>query len=165
MRTILRTKRFHNPKSLVRLFKCHILSFLEGATPAIYHAASSVLKPLDDLLQHFLDELDISSRDALLDFNLAPLQMRRDIAMLGILYKVAWNKAPRPIQNLFSLRLATLREHGFNSNVARHNKQIMDPVAFYHPVIVKRSISASTVGSVSLGSLCKVSNTRSNNCS
>ena len=48
---------------------------------------------------------------AILDFNLAPLAMRRDIAMLGILYKVAWEVAHKLIHVCFSLRPATLEQH------------------------------------------------------
>ena len=128
-------------RSLVRVFKCHILAFLEGATSAIYHASPSVLGAIDAIQQTFLDELGLSHKDALLNFNLAPLGLRRDIAMLGILYKVAWNCAPKPIQGLFSLHPATLERHGFISQASqRHSKQIFDPVAFNHPVIIKRSI-------------------------
>ena len=127
------------PKTVVRLFKCHILSFLEGATPAIYHAAPSILKPLDELQRTLLDELSLSTTDALLNFNLAPLGMRRNIAMMGILFKIAHGIGPQPIRKLFSLRLATLEQHGFLTR-PRHTKQIMDPVVFNHPVMIKRSI-------------------------
>ena len=75
-----------------------------------------------------------------MDFNLAPLGMRRDIAMLGILHTVAWEVAPKPIQSLFSLRPSTLEHHGFTVSQSRHNRQIADPVVFNHPVIIKRSV-------------------------
>jgi len=139
MKTLLRTRKYYDTKMVVRLYKCHILSFLEGATPAIYHAAPSVLKPLDELQRTLLEKLGLSLSDGLLNFNLTPLGMRRDIAMLGILFKVAHGIGPLPIRKLFSLRLATLEQHGF-LNRLRHTKQIMDPVAFNHPVMIKRSI-------------------------
>ena len=60
--------------------------------------------------------------------------------MLGLLFKVATGIAPTPIQKLFDLRLASLDQHGFLGRPTNHDKQIMDPVAFNHPVIIKRSI-------------------------
>ena len=60
--------------------------------------------------------------------------------MLGLLYKVAWEIAPKPIQSIFSLRPATLEQQGFLGSASRHSKQIMDPVAFNHPVMIKRSV-------------------------
>ena len=98
IKTLLRTRKYYDTKTVVRLFECHILSFLEGATPAIYHTAPSILKPLDELQRTLLDELGLSGSDALLNFNLAPLGMRRNIAMLGILFKIAHGIEPRPIR-------------------------------------------------------------------
>ena len=140
LRALLRTSRFYSVASLVRLYKCHILSFLEGATSAIYHAAPAILRQLDELQATFLDTVGLSSTDALLKHNLAPLQMRRDIAMLGVLYKVAHQTAPAPIQTLFSLQPATLERYGFPCPGLKHKFQILDPVAFDHPVMIKRSI-------------------------
>jgi len=57
LRTLLRTQRYHDSKNLIRLYKCHILSFLEGATPALYHAGPSVLRPLDGLQKSFLEKM------------------------------------------------------------------------------------------------------------
>ena len=65
MRAVLRCRRFYDARSLVRLYKCHVLSFLEAASPAYAHAAQSVLKPIDGLQRYFLDELDITDEQAL----------------------------------------------------------------------------------------------------
>ena len=51
-----------------------------------------MLKLVDDLQLLLLDELDLSSAESPLNYNLAPLGMRTDIAMLGILFKVASGK-------------------------------------------------------------------------
>jgi hypothetical protein len=60
LRTLVRTSRFYKTSTLVRLFKCHILSFVEGATPAIYHAAPAILKQLDDVFDVFLEPVGVS---------------------------------------------------------------------------------------------------------
>jgi len=141
LRTLLRTRRFFEVDTLVRLYKSHILSFVEGATAAIYHAAPSILKQLDDLQESFLDQLGLPVSAALIDHNLAPLSMRRDIAMLGILFKVARGIAPAPIQELFKpYGHSSLASHGFRPRDQLHSKAIHDPVEVGHPVIIKRSV-------------------------
>jgi hypothetical protein len=140
LKTLLRTQRFYSTSSLVKMFKCHILSFIEGATPAIYHAAPSVLKPLDNILSDFLAQACISEENAIIEFSLAPLGMRRDIAMLALLHKVSLGTAPRPICKLFKPRHGTLDSFGFGADFRGHPRQLHDPVCFSHPPIVKRSV-------------------------
>ena len=140
LRTLLRVHRYYDVAAMVRLFKCHILSFLEGTTAAIYHAAPSVLKPLDDLFTHFLSHLGISKEQALLKHNLAPLCMRRDLAMLGLLHKVSLGVAPEPVSKLFVRSPKDLYSHGFRCSRPRHKHVLHDPIAFDHPAFMKRSI-------------------------
>ena len=97
------TSRYHTSAVLVRLFKCNVLSFIEGAAPAIYHAAPSTLQPLDAVYYSFLEQIGMSPETALIEHSLAPLGMRRDIAMLGLLHKIALGSAPQPILNLFEI--------------------------------------------------------------
>ena len=87
LKSILRTRRFFNSAELIRMFKTHILSFIESRSPAFSHASTSILQPLDDVLKKFLKDLGISFKDAILHFNLAPLSTRRDIATLGIIHR------------------------------------------------------------------------------
>ena len=51
----------------------------------MYLACPSILRPLDAIQETSLQEIGLTDAEALLDFNLAPLPMRRDIAMLGLL--------------------------------------------------------------------------------
>ena len=81
-----------------------VLSFVEGATPAIYHACPSTLRPLDELFHSFLDNVEISSAAAILHHRLAPLCMRPDVAKLGLLHKVSLRIAPRLLLNLLGLQ-------------------------------------------------------------
>ena len=140
LRTLLRTKRFYTTKKLVRLFKCHVLSYIEGATPAVYHAAPSILKELDEIQSNFLTQVGVSELTALELFNLAPLCMRRDIAMLALLHKVSLGVAPEPICSLFNMRAGTLDHLGFSSSFRTHCRQLSDPVAHFHAPIIKRSV-------------------------
>ena len=89
LQSILRTKRFYADADILVTFKAHILSFIEYRTMAIAHAAPSELQPLDDILTRLLVRLGISQEAALVHFNLAPLNARRNIALLGIIHKAA----------------------------------------------------------------------------
>ena len=73
----------------------HVFSYLEYRTPAIYHACETVLDPLNRVLRNFLRQVNVSIQDALLHFNLPPLETRRDIAMLGVLHRAALHLPPK----------------------------------------------------------------------
>lgn len=95
LRTLLRTQRYHTDAELLLLFKSHILSYLEYRTPAIYHACTTILDPLNRVLRNFLRQINVSEIDALLRFNLPPLSTRRDIAMLGVIHRAALRMEPK----------------------------------------------------------------------
>ena len=73
LRSLCRAQRFYSTADLVRIFKAHVLSFIEYRTPAIIHCATTILDPLDHILDRFLNDIGISRIDVLIHFNLAPL--------------------------------------------------------------------------------------------
>ena len=88
----------------------------------------------------FLKEIGLSTEAALVDHRLAPLGMRRDIAMLGLLHKISLGVAPKPLLDLFSTTPRTLQSFGFATDRSRHTRQLHDPVEHSHPPIIKRSL-------------------------
>ena len=86
LKAIWRSHRYHSVAALIGLFKSKVLSFLEYRTAGIYHATDGALRPLDQVQEAFLEKLGVSPKEALMNFNLAPLSTRRDIAMLGVIY-------------------------------------------------------------------------------
>jgi hypothetical protein len=95
LRTLLRTRRYDSDAELVILYKGRLLSFLEYRTPAIYHARWDLLNnKLDNVQTRFLRDANIDDVTALMDFNLAPLAVRRDIAMLGLIHRAVLGKGP-----------------------------------------------------------------------
>ena len=74
---LLRSRRYHDVPRLMLLHKAQLLSYIEYRTPAIYHAAYSVLEPVDGVRQRFLKETCVSDEDALFVFHLALLSMTR----------------------------------------------------------------------------------------
>ena len=101
LQTLLRVRRFFTTPELFGLYKAQILSYMESGTPALFHAAPSVLDRVDRVQRRFLRELDHSEESALRDFRLAPLNARRDMAMLGALHKVTLGTAPAQLRLLF----------------------------------------------------------------
>ena len=61
-----------------------MLSFVEYRTSEVYHATKTTLAGIDAVQTRFLRECGLSDENALLHFDLAPLETRRDIAMLGL---------------------------------------------------------------------------------
>jgi len=94
LRTLVRTRRFYTDADLIILYKAHLLSFIEYRTPALYHATRTVLNRLDDVQRHFLKDVGVDEVSALIEFHLAPLAVRRDVAMLGVIHRTVLGKGP-----------------------------------------------------------------------
>lgn len=94
LKALLRVRRFYSITDLVMLYKSHILSLIEYRTPGVHFASSSVLTELDNVQARFLSQLGLNAEDALMWFNLAPLCVRRDVAVLGIIHRAALRKGP-----------------------------------------------------------------------
>ena len=88
-RTILRLRPYYGTARLLSFYRSQVLSCIEVYTPAIHHANPFFLGSVDRVQTRFLEELDIAEDVALLEFHLAPLSARRDIAILGLLHKMA----------------------------------------------------------------------------
>ena len=121
LKSLLRTRRFHNTAKLFWLCKSQILSFIESRTAGLHHAAPSVLASVDRIQRRFLSEIGMSNLEALENWRLAPLACRRSIAMLGLLYRIAHQLAPECLCQLFE------REHRLRNGLPtraaefRHN--------------------------------------------
>ena len=64
LRSLLRSQRYFNTSRLVLLYKSLVLSYIESLTPAIYHAADSVLGKIDRIQDRFLERLHLSQKEA-----------------------------------------------------------------------------------------------------
>ena len=92
-----------------------MLTYIEYRSAAIYHATATVLKQLDRLQDKLLNQLGITREAALMDFNLAPLSERRDIALLGLLHRAAINEGPQQFRKHFKR--------------AEGSRRLLDPLA------------------------------------
>ena len=137
---LLRTKPYYDTVSLVQSCKAHILCLLEGSTGAIYHASDSVLAPLDGVQARLLRELELSVDSAFLDFNLAPLCLRRDIAMLGLLFKSVRGLAHPALCALFKKTTRAAHTRSTRTSEARHSEQLEDPLEHLRLDASRRSL-------------------------
>jgi hypothetical protein len=85
------------------------LSNIEYRTPAVYYATKTVFNRLEKQQDHFFRDLGITKEAALMDFNLAPLSMRRDIAVLGMLHRSAIGEGLAQFREYFKRRSGSSR--------------------------------------------------------
>ena len=116
-KSLLRTRRFLSGEHMINLYKSRILSYIEYRTPAVYHANNSLLSALDRIQERALEVVGVSECDALLYMNLAPLHMRRDIAMLGVIHRAILGRGPSHFNKFFK------RDH---SVCSRHSLGIVE---------------------------------------
>ena len=117
-------------------FKTHVLGILEANIGGIYHASQHALGPLDRIPTTFVHALNLEVEEAFLKFNLAPLALRRDIAMLGFLHKLNLPDSHADIRALFPYKPCISGDG--------HNKQFWQlPIMqrnMQHPELLRRSI-------------------------
>ena len=135
----MRVKKYYSVPALMRLYKAHVLPYVERTTPAIFHSHPNSLLWLDRIQDDFLEELQVSKRDALLNFNLAPLTARRSISMLGLLHRTQLGIAPPMLSAFFPSAKSTMYNYSVGSTPC-HNRQIACYVGPKSPVCFRRSI-------------------------
>ena len=149
LQAILRPRRFFTTPELVRLYKALVVSYVESGTPAYYHAAPSVLDCINRVQRRFLRALTMSDVDALVHFRLAPLETRRDIAILGLLHRVNLGLVSKQIEDLFP-KIGRRRQDSdsvasrVRAASAFHDKQLLDRVLFLSTMTFATSTTTST---------------------
>ena len=124
--SIQRAGRYFTTCELIHLYKSRVLSFVECRTPAIYHACDSHLRRLDAIQTRFLKDTGIDEKTALECFNLAPLEARRDMAMLGLIHRTVLGRGPPHFNKFFKPSTRLVHRQGTRSQTARHSKQLED---------------------------------------
>ena len=137
---LLRGRCFFPLCSMARMYKMQVLSFIEAASPALYHAPNFFLSRLDGVQDHFLSELGVDTRDALLNFNLAPLAPRRDMAMLGLIHRTVLGEGPVQFQEFFRASMRPSFPRGLRGNSLRHTRQLHDPMDGTQSNAITRSV-------------------------
>ena len=76
----------------------------------MYHATGSVLNRLDAIQSRFLKDIGVDEVTALSEFRLAPLALRRDIAMLGVIHRTMLGKGPPQFKEFFKRQGESLHD-------------------------------------------------------
>ena len=117
---------FYPSNILLRLYKQFVLSGIEFATPAIYHATEFALRPLERVQRRILEELQYDEKEALLVHALAPLPSRRDMAMLGLLHRINLGMAPACLSEFIYRAHGPSFPRSLRAPGLRHSRQIHD---------------------------------------
>ena len=144
LRTLLRTRRFYTDSDLISLYKAHLLSFLEYRTPAVYHATRAILSRLDAVQSRFLNNIGVDEVTALAVFQLAPLSVRRDIAMLGLIHRTVVGKGPSQFTEHFQCQGQSLRDPRRDSKAPLIRRSALGLVAVYN-MLPPKIVAAKTV--------------------
>ena len=136
LKTLLRVRRFYSTVDLVMLYKSHVLSFIEYRTAGIHFASTSVLNCIDDVQSRFVRQLGLDETTAFMRFNLAPLCVRRDIAILGVIHRAVLCEGPPQLWKFFTRDYATRRESRLFS---RHTLQLVERPPGRNLDIMRRS--------------------------
>ena len=133
---LMRTRCHYNDSDMFLQFKTHVLGLLESNIGGIYHATATLLAPLDRVMVTFVHNFNMESEDAFRKYNLAPLNLRRDIAMLGFLHKC---NLPNAHPDLLELFPQAPGPGGV------HNKQLWNIMTFYrecsfYPALARRTV-------------------------
>ncbi len=140
-KALIRCRRFYSTNDLIALYKSHVLSFIEYRTPGLHFASSSILVEIDDGQSRFLKEIEVSEESAFMVFNLAPLQVRRDIAILGIIHRASLQQGPPQLWKFF--RRSGDAESGRTRRELRHNRQVAEWPSSRNLDVMRRSALGS----------------------
>ena len=125
LKTLLRVKRLYNMTDILMLYKSHILSYIEYRTPGVHFASTSVLDELDNMQSRFLREINLCEKEAFMRFNLAPLGVRRDIAISGLIRRVVLRRGPSQLWQFFVIARPEILRRSDRLR-SRHNKQLQE---------------------------------------
>ena len=100
VQALLRTRAMYPVADMLMQYKTHIWSILEYQNGTIMHAAPSSLAKLGDLQKNFVHTFLLTEVLAFLDFNFAPICLRRDIGVVRFLHKKVLGQCHVAIQRM-----------------------------------------------------------------
>ena len=141
--TLFRVRSQYSITQYLNLYKTQIWSSVEWATPAILHATRTLLDNVDRIQRKFLRFVNVPWDEAFINFKVAPLGLRRKIAMIGLLHRCATGEAPPHLCKLFPLdgrRNATTASHTTRLTTRYHQLRLVDRLDGTQSMMIDRSI-------------------------
>ena len=108
-----------------------MLSYIEYRTPALYHSTRAVLDKLDAVQKRFLQDAGVDEVSALTEFHLAPLGVRRDIAMLGMIHRTVLGRGVPHLKEFF--------KRSVSGAAHKHRLTLQDPLQDGRNSFLKRT--------------------------
>ena len=137
---ILRCRQYYDKEDLVKQFKTHVWCILEGNVGGFYHACDTILGRLDQVQESFERALDFAPGETFFAYNLIPLTTRRDIAMLGFIFRCAEGLAPEALQLLFPGASQVGHCYPTRFREDRHPIQLEELRTGTHHALLRRSV-------------------------
>ena len=116
---LLRTGAYYNTETMIMQFKTHIWGLIETHSAGLFHACTSLLNQFDQCQDNFLNKLHCNAAAAFLNNNFAPLTLRRNIAVLGLIHKRVLGLAHPAFSNVMPWDVGISPEE-------YHDKQLYD---------------------------------------
>ena len=137
---ILRTRAYYSSHDLVGQYKCHVWGLVEANCGAYFHATNTLLDKIAQVQRSFLTKLELSEKQAFLEFNFAPTDLRRNIAILGALHKRVLGLCHPSFVKLLPWHRDRFPEDSSDG----HDKKLYGHrlEAKFHPALFSRSIFA-----------------------
>ena len=88
----------------------------------------------------YIRQLGLTRRQAFLDHNLAPLCVRRDIAMLGLIFRSVSGQTHADLAALFDPAPPTEHHHRTRRAANQHDRQLQEDRPGSHPALMQRSV-------------------------
>ena len=88
IKAILATRCVYGVSAMVQHFKSRVWCIFEASNIAACHASVTRLASISALQSRFLKEIGLTNETVILEFNMVPLKLRRDIGALGLLHKI-----------------------------------------------------------------------------
>ena len=116
---MLRAQQFYKTVGIIQLYKSKVLSYAEYRTSVIFHCCPSTLKRVDYVQDRFLEEIGVDEFIAFTVFNVAPLRLRRGIAILGVIHRAILGQGPPQFIKFFFRNPNTMQSgHGLNGTTS-----------------------------------------------
>ena len=117
------------------------IPIIETVTPAVVHAAPTVIAKLDSIQKSCVEHMGLSTQQACLVHNLFSLCTRRCIAMLGLLFKIAHGFTHPSFQDVIPHTSAPANSSG--PTLESRTRQLSDKCNANHQCMMSGSLFES----------------------
>ncbi len=108
------------------MYKSQVLPTVKFPTPAVYHCTLTTLNELDRVQNRFLQTVGLTTEEALLNYNLAPLQTQRDMALLGLIHRTVLERGAEHFAKWFFKSKGPTHNYPTKFQENKHDKQLFD---------------------------------------